>query len=288
MKETFYLFIKGIIMGVADLVPGISGGTIAFITGIYERLINAITSFNKENLKELLTGFWKVDVIKNFMQKTDFVFLVVLGLGIVTAILSGSHLMSFLFEYYTIYVLAFFVGLILASCKIIFSQIDDHNNTNHYFGLSGMVFGVLLFLLAPSTVTSPSLFYIFFGGLIAVAALFLPGVSGSFILLVLGLYEYVINAVKSFYTNLETLLVFILGAIIGAVTISRVIRYFFKKFKSKTLYFLLGIVIGSVSIPLDMIATRAGEPNAVMVLSLLILFVAGIVAALGIEQLQTT
>ena len=240
MRNSFLIFLKGILMGICDLIPGISGGTIAFITGIYERLINAVKAFSPK----LIFGSREERNIKNL----DLGFLIVLFLGIGTALFLGSGIIKHLLETYPGYTLAFFIGLILASSKIIFTHIKNHKIQNRLFAVFGLIIGIILAFIVPASV-NPSFFYIFLGGFMAISAMFLPGISGAFILLIMGLYEFMINVLHDISGNIKYFLVFVLGAIFGAFSISRIISFLFKKDKCKTLYFLLGLVIGALSIP---------------------------------------
>ena len=231
MKNKILLFLKGILMGVCDLIPGISGGTIAFITGIYEQLINSVKNITSFKIK-----------------KQDVFFLINLGLGIFIAILFGSRIIKFLLENFSAYTLAFFVGLILASCKIIFDNIKNHSLKNIFVSFIGFVIGLIFAVVSPMDIT-PNFIYLFFGGFFAISAMFLPGISGAFILLIMGIYGFMIDNLHNPLENLNYIAVFALGAIFGAIFISRLISFLFKKDKCKTLYFLLGLVVGSLGIP---------------------------------------
>jgi putative membrane protein len=260
MENKVLLFFKGVLMGICDLIPGVSGGTIAFITGIYARLINAVKAFSPSffyNLYKypITSGKNRLKIkktLKKDIKKLDLMFLFILFLGIGVAIGFGSRIIKFLLDNYFAYTLSFFIGLILASSKIIYDNIDNHKIKNIMFGVFGLIFGVSLSFLIPKTIT-PSLFYVFIGGFIAISAMFLPGISGAFILLIMGLYEFILNSLHNLQESAGYLLVFALGVILGAFTISRIISFLFKKDKCKTLYFLLGLVLGAVSIPIKRI-----------------------------------
>lgn len=245
MKNNLLIFLKGFLMGICDLIPGISGGTIAFITGIYGRLINAVRGFSFETFRT-----------RDF-KKLDLGFLIVLFLGIAFAILLGSRIVKFLLEDYFVFTLAFFIGLILGSSKIIFNHIKNHKTNNMLFGLFGLVVGIVLSFLVPLEV-SPSLGYVFFGGFVGISAMFLPGISGAFILLIMGLYEFIIGVLHEPFGNVEYLFVFLVGAVLGAMFISRIVSFLFKTDKCKTLYFLLGLVVGALSIPIKRIVGFGG------------------------------
>lgn len=238
-------------MGVCDLIPGISGGTIAFITGIYARLIDAVKGFSPKLIYDFLTYpiNRKTDALKEDIKNLDLVFLLMLLLGIASAFLVGSRIIQFLLRDYFTYTLSFFIGLILASSRIIFNLIENHNIKNILFCVLGFILGLTSSILVPLSVT-PSLRYVFLGGFFAVSAMFLPGISGAYILLILGLYEFMVNVLNDVLNNISYFLIFILGALLGAFSISRIISFLFKKNRCRTLYALLGLVIGALSTPL--------------------------------------
>ena len=258
MEKKISIFLKGLLMGVCDLIPGISGGTIAFITGIYTRLIDAVRNFSPKLIYDIFTYpiHKKRDRLKEDITKLDLLFLLVLMLGIGSALMIGSRIIKFLLMDYYAYTLSFFIGLILASSKIIFNHIQSHNIKNILFGFLGIALGLMLSMLVPLNVT-PTLGYVFLGGFFAVSAMFLPGISGAFILLIMGLYEFMINVLNDISGNISYFLVFIAGALSGAFCISRIISFLFKKNKCKTLYVLLGLVIGALSTPLKRILQTA-------------------------------
>ena len=268
-------------MGIADLLPGISGGTIAFITGIYERLINAITSFNFDNFRKIILERNKSETIKKF----DLVFLVLLLLGILTSIIIGSRFVSYLITQYEIYILAFFVGLILASSKVIYNHIEEHKKKDYFIAFLGFLIGVMFVVITPGQILNPSNILIFVGGFIASVALILPGISGSFILLVMGLYYYVINMIKNLFDNIPQIIIFGSGVVLGILTISRIVKFFFEKDKNKTLYFLLGLVIGSLGVPIKSITQIIeNELSIFLIITLLIFFVAGVYSVFYLEN----
>lgn len=239
-------FLKGMLMGVCDTIPGISGGTIAFITGIYIRLINAIKSLTEiENVK-LILNFQ----IKEFFRKIDIVFLIVLFLGVFFAIFSVANLVDFFLNNYLAYTLSFFVGLIIASSKIIYKEIGSHNLNNILVAIVTGLLGASFVFLSANPVNDPSMILIIIGGFVAASAMFLPGISGSFILLIFGLYDFIISSVKNPFNNLDVIALLGVSAVIGAILISRVVDFLYKKDKCKTLYGLLGLVIGSLLVPI--------------------------------------
>ena len=248
------LFLKGMLMGICDVIPGVSGGTIAFITGIYDQLINSVKSFSPKLVGNLFKYALKRDKktylnLKEDVKNLDLVFLIMLFLGIGIAIFIGSGIITFLLDNHFTYTIAFFIGLILASSKVIYNNIKRHHKQNILFGVIGLLIGILLSILIPVQIT-PTLPYILLAGFLAISAMFLPGISGAFILLILGVYEFMLGVIHNVRTQISFFIVFMLGAVLGAFTISRVISFLFKKDRCKTLYVLLGLVIGSLSIPI--------------------------------------
>jgi putative membrane protein len=270
MKENVLIYLKGFLMGICDIIPGISGGTIAFITGIYVRLINAVKGFSLKLIYDIITYPFhrKSDSLKQDIKKLDLVFLTVLLLGIASAFLAASRVIKFLMEEYFAYTISFFIGLILASSMTIFEHIEDHSIKNIMFCVLGFVLGVVSSMLVPLTVT-PSLGYVFLGGFCAINAMFLPGISGAFILLIMGLYEFMVGVLNDIRNNIAYFLVFAAGAALGAFTISRIISFLFKRYRCRTLYVLLGLVIGALGTPVKRIAetTSFQVSNVLIMLS---------------------
>ncbi len=259
------IYLKGFMMGIADVIPGISGGTLAFILGIYERLIHAITQISLTNIKEAFSFLKKKDFKSlHAMAKTlDSYFLIMLFLGVGTSIILLSQIMSHLYETYTSFVIFFFTGLILGSLNIIYKSIPRHSFFNYMFGLGGFLLGISLLYFNPITQLNPSLWVVFLSGFFAVAALFLPGISGSFILLIMGMYAYILSLLSNFFINSVEIIVFLVGALCGMIVISRIIHYLFSRDKGKTLYALLGFVIGSLSIPISIAKPLVNVGNIV-------------------------
>ena len=272
MKGSIILFLKGFLMGTCDVIPGVSGGTIAFITGIYSRLINAVKNISPKLISDFFRDKKK---FKEDVKNLDLVFLITLGLGIITAVFIGARVITFLLERYFVYTISFFIGLILISSKIIYNNIKNHHLKNISFGIIGLLVGILLAILIPMEI-NPTLLYVFFGGFVAISAMFLPGISGAFLLLILGLYEFMLNVIRNIWENISFFIVFILGAILGMFTISRVISFLFKKDRCKTLYFLLGLVIGCLSIPIKKIYLSDTVWSAVTITLMVASFLLGI------------
>lgn len=240
MRQYIWTYVKGVAMGASDVIPGVSGGTIAFISGIYERLINAIKSINLPNVKLFLRGKFK-----EFWKNIDGTFLVSLVLGILTSILTLAHLMTYLLDNHPILVWAFFFGLILASTFFVGRDVKWSWKTI----LAFLIFAVVAFFVtspqnAPIGATE-SYWYLFICGAIAICAMILPGISGSFILVLLGMYKFVLEAVKTF--NIPVIVVFAVGALIGILAFSNVLSWLFKHFKMITLAALTGFMFGSLN-----------------------------------------
>lgn len=287
-KVDISVFLKGFLMGICDIIPGISGGTIAFITGIYIRLISGIKNLTISNLLELLSLIYKQDFVK-FKKKfveLDIIFLIVLFLGIFTAIFSVSSLVKFLLEIYPAFTLTFFLGLILASSKLIFNEIENHKKQDILFAVIGFFIGFLMVFLSPKEILTPSLLYVLFGGFMAVSALFLPGISGSFILLVMGLYEFILNTIHNIQDEWKYLLFFSIGTILGAFFISRIITFCYSKDKSKTLYLLFGLVLGSLFVLVDKIYVNVAVFDFLTIDFLAIFLLFGVLVVVLINMLS--
>jgi putative membrane protein len=238
-KQYGQLFLKGMGMGAADVVPGVSGGTIAFITGIYEELIGSI-----KNIHINLFKIWAQEGFKAFWKAANGNFLMVLFAGIAVSILSLASLIKFLLENYEVLVWAFFFGLILASALVIGRQIGKWTAGTIASLLIGGAIGFAITVLAPATTPETNVF-VFFSGAIAICAMILPGISGSFLLLLMGKYTYIITGLIE--RNMQVILFFGAGAIVGLLSFSRVLSWMFKRHYLLTISFLTGIMIGSLN-----------------------------------------
>ena len=320
LKKLILLYLKGLAMGSADVVPGVSGGTIAFITGIYEPLLNAIRSLGAEALN-LLRRLWKKREVGNnkipnskfqtpnsklktsqkgitlgeersgkqevgsrkmncstslftplhhlgrvlcvslrtlrfktnfklktqnskLKTRTDFTFLAVLMAGIATSVLTSAKLITHLLSTCPIQVWSFFFGLIVVSSLVMLRQIKKWNFGVFLSILSGMAAAYLITVATPSETPEAS-WFLFVAGAVAVCAMILPGISGSFILLLFGKYEYVLTAIKDF--KIADLAIFGLGCLVGLLSFARVISWLFKKFHNTTIGLLSGFMIGSLN-----------------------------------------
>ena len=238
MKFKLDLFLKGVFMGIAEIIPGVSGGTIAFITGIYEELINSIKSINASSVKLLLS--FKLSL---FWKQINGSFLLTLLVGMLTSILALSRVIVFLIEEHPFKIWGFFFGLIIASTIVIFYQIKLVNSKVFIAALIGSVISSYIALEAPSSTPNSNLF-IFLSGAIAISAMILPGISGSFILVFLSKYEFILNSLNNF--DIAVISVFVGGCVVGLVTFSRVFSYLFKKYNDVVISVLVGFLLGSL------------------------------------------
>jgi putative membrane protein len=286
MTQSVRTFLKGFLMGVCDTIPGISGGTIAFITGICERLILALKGISPELFVSLIlfiVGKENKKVLGENLRKADLGFLFVLLFGIITALLIFSRIMSFLLDNYFSFTMVFFIGLILASAKTIFDHIEKHHSVNSILLIIGLCLGIGLAFVVPTSV-NPSMLYVLLGGFVGISAMVLPGISGAFILLIMGLYRFMLGVIESPIGQFEYLVAFIIGALIGLFTISRIVAFLFRKDKSKTLYFLLGLVIGGLSVPIKGIDWGSIVGSSIIIHVLL--FILGIIGATAIKRIS--
>lgn len=238
-KDYLLLYVKGVSMGGADVIPGVSGGTVAFITGIYDELINSIKSIDLSVAKMVLQ-FRIADAWKAINGS----FLICILGGMATSLLSLSKLMTYLLNEYPIQVWSFFFGLILVSSPLIFRDIKKWNLVTVLAGIIGVVVAYLITIISP-TETPTNLAFIFFCGALAICAMILPGISGAFILLLIGKYEYMITALINF--NLPVILVFVLGCFIGLVGFSKVLGWVLEHYRFPALSLLAGFMIGSLN-----------------------------------------
>ena len=241
MKEFIYHVLKGIGMGAANVIPGVSGGTIALLTGIFERLINAIKSFNLTAARLLFTG-----KIKAFIKHTDLEFVIALLVGIAIAIFTLARLLEYLFENYPVLVWAYFFGLIVASVYFVGKQITKWNFSVILFGLIGVAIAASITILTPAR-ENDATWYVLLCGIVATCSMILPGLSGSFILILMGNYELVwIDSVNNLDMAILTPLV--IGAVAGLIAFSYILSWVFKRFKNQTLALLTGFILGSLAI----------------------------------------
>jgi len=233
------LTLKGIAMGAADVVPGVSGGTIAFISGIYEELIDSINNINLGALK-----VWKNEGFKSFWNHINGTFFVFLFAGIAISIVSLAKIVSHLLEVHPVLIWSFFFGLIIASVWLIAKSIEKWSPTS----IGMMVLGALVayYITTINSVASvDASWYVLLSGAIAICAMILPGVSGAFILLLLGSYDKVLGAITD--KNLMIIGLFGAGCVIGLLSFARILKYLFSKFKNLTIAVLAGFMVGSLN-----------------------------------------
>ena len=238
MKKHFLLYAKGIAMGAADVVPGVSGGTVAFISGIYDELLRSIASVPAA-LGMLLRGR-----IVAAWQAANATFLLVLLAGILTSVVSLARLISYLLVEHPIPVWSFFFGLILVSSHIVARDIQRWNWTRGLSFVLGMAFAYWITVAAPMQWGHDPL-SLFLAGAIAICAMILPGISGSFILVLLGLYPFVLGAVKSL--DFDVLALFASGCLLGIVSFASILRWLLVRWRDLSLAFLTGLMLGSLN-----------------------------------------
>ena len=223
-------------MGAADVVPGVSGGTIAFISGIYEELLSSISSINLG-----LIGVLRKQGIKAAWNQVNGNFLVALFLGIFISIISLAKVIESLLENHPVLIWSFFFGLVLASIIYVGKQITRWNFGSVFLMLLGSGLAYYITTLNPLMSENSSSWFLFLAGAIAICAMILPGISGSFILVLLGAYKPVLNAVNS--KDFLSISVFMAGAIVGLLSFSRILKWLFKNYKNYTLAILTGFFL---------------------------------------------
>ena len=233
------LILKGCAMGAADVVPGVSGGTIAFITGIYEELIDSIKSIDLQAIK-LLFRFR----FREFWNKINGTFLISVVCGIAISIFSLAKLMTWLLEHHPIYIWSFFFGLIIASSLLVAKEIRKWNMLTILALVAGIAAAYTITVMTPAE-TPDIWWFIVLSGAIAICAMILPGISGAFILLLMGKYSYILGAVSTF--NIGVRLLFAVGAIAGIISFSHLLSWLLKHHHNTTVALLTGFMVGSLN-----------------------------------------
>lgn len=290
--------VKGACMGAADVIPGVSGGTIAFIMGIYDEFVGSIARFDSEAVKMLLHGRFK-ELWKHI--NGSFLLSIIIGIGVSVVCLAG--LMQMLLNDYPIHTWAFFFGLIVASSLFILKGISGWRPFDFIMLAAGIILGVVICTLSPVN-TPEAYWFVFISGSLAICAMILPGISGSFILLILGKYQYIMNAISScvgnagilwgssgadpelFWNSFAILAIFLTGACFGILAFSKFLHWLLKKWHKETLIVLAGFIIGSlVKVwPWGNVEVIEGSPMADMHIPGAILFVLiGFSLVTGIE-----
>lgn len=246
LSRYFLVALKGIGMGAADVIPGVSGGTIAFMTGIYEELVGSINSINGQAVRLLFGGKFR-----DFWKHINGNFLVAVFAGILISVMSLAKLMTYLLAYLPVPTWAFFFGLIVASSVFILRELKDWKPKDGVMLVLGIILGVVVCTLSP-TETPDALWFIFLSGAIAICAMILPGISGSFILLILGKYEFMLSTLTRIMSgdgvamDYLVLVVFVLGAVVGILSFSKFLHWLLARYHRSTLLVLAGFIIGSL------------------------------------------
>lgn len=268
------LYLKGVAMGLGDSVPGISGGTIAVITKIYDELIFSIRAVDVVACRLLIGGRFKA-----LWQHINGTFLLLLAAGILSGLLLSANTVLFLLENYFAPLMAFFIGMVISSSWLLKDEFSVAAWQNLLALSLGLLLAVSIAFISPRS-ADLSLPYIFFSGAIAISAMILPGLSGAFILLLLGVYEYILGALLGF--DLPTIVTFMLGCVIGLIAFSRVLSWLLRTHHQLSYAFITGMLLGSVSAlwpwqlgagyPMLLPAAAALVFGALIVVSLQLLF----------------
>ncbi|WIV66234.1 DUF368 domain-containing protein [Natrialbaceae archaeon AArc-T1-2] len=276
MRELLVVYCKGFAMGAADAVPGVSGGTIALIVGIYDRLIRALTAIDPRTFRAVARVYDAEgrSALLDALERTDAVFLVALGLGVASAIVVLSRVVTVAVETYPVPTYGFFFGLIAASAVVLYGQIDAWTPRRLVVSVLGVTLAALV-TGATATGASHGPIVIFLAGAIAICAMVLPGVSGAFFLLVLGQYEYLAGVLsefvdgvialangESFAPVIETgtvVAVFGVGAVIGLFTMAHVVRRALDRYRVATLAFLVSLMVGALRLPIERVYANLGD-----------------------------
>lgn len=231
--------LKGFGMGAANVVPGVSGGTIALLTGIYQEIVDALSSFSDK-------ATWKALVnrdFKGFWTAVHGRFLLALAIGVIASIFSLAKLMTWALDYYPILTWAFFFGLILASVFYMLRDVKGWSVKDAIVLVGGIALGLAVCTLSPKS-TPDSMWFIFICAAIAICTMILPGISGSFILVILGKYDFIMKAVSDL--NVPVLVVFALGCVVGLLAFARFLHWLLARWEKATMLALTGFVIGSL------------------------------------------
>ena len=238
IKEQFIIFLKGLAIGTVTAIPGVSSGTIAMITGVFERIINALKSFDLKAVQLLHKGNFR-----KFIRHTDLIFLINLALGCLVAVISLAKLLETLFQNYPVYIWAYFFGLVFASVFILGKTIKKWRPEYIAAFLAGVIFAIYIAVAAPG-VENDSLLYLILCGAIAICCTILPGTSGAFVLLLMGNYRLVLGSINSL--RLEILIPFAAGAIAGLIPFSHFLSWLLNRFRNPTIAVLTGFILGSL------------------------------------------
>lgn len=277
MKEKIMIFLKGMILGSAMIIPGVSGGTLAISLGLYEKIINTISHFFKD-------------------FKNNLLFVINLGLGILASLVLGALILNYTFEHYPIPTIVFFIGLLIGSIPALLKRVNLKNTlriSNVFYFLVGVsiVLGVYLLKGNNDVVFKDSFNLIqtiklILIGIVAAATLVVPGISGSFMLMILGYYEPILKVItdlikmNNITNNLIILIPFGIGVILGIIVISKIIEYLFKKYETKTYYAIIGFLVASI---IEIIISLFNyTTNVIQIVISIILFILGLLLTLKV------
>jgi len=248
LKKDSYLiiYLKGMLMGISDLIPGVSGGTIALITGIYNDFIHSLNNINLKNIIKLIKGNFSTN-----LTYFKFDILLTIVLGIISSIIIFSQIISNAIDIHPTKVFSFFFGLILASIPYIIRGISLFKIKNFVIFIASIIITTVILNLGYFENENNTIIYIFLSGFICSCAMILPGISGAYILLILNSYDFILQKLNDFLNNFEFddfkwILIFIIGIITGALTFSKFVKFLLNKFKEATIISLTGLIIGSL------------------------------------------
>jgi len=296
-REYGGIYLRGVAMGAADAVPGVSGGTIALVTGIYERLVDAITDLDPwllTLLPRLHTAAGRAE-LRRELAAMDLGFLIALGLGVLTALVTVSRVMEVALEEFTALTFAFFFGLILASAVVLYGEVSLGTPRRAAAAVVGLVVGFVLTGELTAVLPTTPVVALLAGG-IAVSAMILPGISGSFLLLVLGQYGYAVRSLSGFTDALVALdtaglrtygtvvVAFGIGGVVGLLTIARVIEYALEHHRAATIAFLVSLMVGALRLPVERILDSTGSFDAGLLAGLVLAAVVGGALVIGIDR----
>ncbi len=263
IKEKLIIVLKGVAVGVANKVPGVSGGLVAFVLGFYEEFIDSLQKFNVEGVNLIKQGEFKI-----FYKHINGQFLGLLLLGMIVSYFSVSRILDYLLNHYEIYVWSLFFGLIIGSLLFIYRRVESLKLETFFWTLLGFIFGLSLSLITPAG-QNENLFFVFICGIVSVVGMTLPGFSGSFILMLMGNYVLLlVDSVNALYITLSNLflgkfeiltdpylcnmlkilLVFSFGSLVGLILFSNILKFVLKKYKNKTLSTIMGFIAGSLGV----------------------------------------
>lgn len=263
IKEKLLIVFKGVAMGVANKVPGVSGGLVAFVLGFYEKFIHSLQKLNIEGLKLIKQGKFKL-----FFKHINGQFLGLLLCGMILSYFSVSKILDYFINHYEIYVWSLFFGLIIGSLLYIYRRVEPFKLDTFFWALLGFIFGFSLNIITPAT-QNENLFYVFICGIVSVVGMTLPGLSGSFILILMGNYVLLlVDSVNALYLTisnlflgkfeiltdpylckmLKILFVFSFGSLVGLILFSNILKFVLKNYKNKTLSIIMGFIAGSLGV----------------------------------------